>query len=111
MNGRTGCQVTQQRQYTLRSLSETCRFFHNIYTPLLFSSLRFSSFEEIVSSGFADFAAIPSLRHVERFKVIAGPGYAESFAPDQEALLYEAFNRNLIDCLKSMPNLVLFTYV
>ncbi|KAL2862580.1 uncharacterized protein BJX67DRAFT_385498 [Aspergillus lucknowensis] len=102
--------VTQERQRTLRSLSETCRFFHDIYTPLLFSSLRFTSFEEIVAPDFADFAVVSAnLRHVRSFKVIAGPYNVERLEAEQEASLYDEFNSNIICWLMSMPNLVSFT--
>ncbi|KAL2846152.1 hypothetical protein BJY01DRAFT_175663 [Aspergillus pseudoustus] len=104
-----GTQITQERKLTLRSLSETCHFLNKIFTPLLFSSLRFTSFEEIVSEDFSDLPLVSSLRFVKNFKVIAGAGYAESRTPPEEAGLYKKFNRNLVKCVRAMPNLVSFT--
>ncbi|KAJ0414816.1 hypothetical protein BJY00DRAFT_318470 [Aspergillus carlsbadensis] len=105
-----GNQITQRRQHTLRSLTETCRSFHAIFTPLFLASLRFTKFQRICAPEFVRSAPIRNLRHVRRLKIIAGCGYAEGFEADEEAALYARFHRNLIRCLENMPNLVSFTF-
>ncbi|KAL2809132.1 hypothetical protein BJX63DRAFT_406681 [Aspergillus granulosus] len=104
-----GTHVIQQRQLTLRSLSESCRSFHAWFTPLLFSSLRFRSFEEITSPAFVDLAPTRNLRHVESLKIQAGYDYARGRPPKEEAALYARFNRHLMRLLENMPSLVSFT--
>ncbi|KAL3442968.1 hypothetical protein BJX65DRAFT_285978 [Aspergillus insuetus] len=105
-----GKEITQQRQHTLRSLTETCRAFHAIFTPLFLASLRFTKFDRICSPGFGKCAPLRNLRHVQTLKVHAGCGYAEVCEPEMEAVLYTRFHRNLIRCLEHMPNLVSFTF-
>ncbi|KAI9933915.1 hypothetical protein MW887_004987 [Aspergillus wentii] len=77
---------------------------------MLFSRIKCTNIEWIVSDDFLQFLSTPHVRHVRELTFIIGGDWLSVLWPNSEDVIVCLLNRRLVQCFIAMPNLTSFTF-